>query len=113
MYNKKNKKKITFSKTQSSRILFVSGIIILQIVRKIPHFSSEVKWYDKIFSYIMIIPPWFLSLLSSSGLSNTPVQRNIYKLISLYIYYLPSIIIIIVVNLIFKPKKTSSGQALV
>jgi hypothetical protein len=102
----KKNKKITFNKTESSRILFVSGLIILQIVKKIPHFSNEIRWYDKLFSYIMIIPPLFLTLVASSGLSSRDVQRDIYKLISFYKFYLPSIIII-VVNLIFTPKNTS------
>ena len=99
--NNKVKKKITFSKAESGRILLVTGLINLLLLYRIPKiFSLKVRWYDRILATIIFLPFWFVSALASSGLNSVEVQRSILKVLQLHIFYIPPNLIILIFNVL-------------
>lgn len=55
--NNKVKKKFTFSKAESDKIVLVTGLINLLLLYRIPKiFSLKVRWYDRILATIVFLP---------------------------------------------------------
>lgn len=75
-----------FSKKDTAKIILVTGISVYLYIWIILNEKSIGK---KTVISLLMVPSWFLSLLSNSGMSEVESIRNVKDVIKIHVFYIP------------------------